>query len=284
MNNSKKGLLILRKLTESNPLLDGQNFLIRVSQDKFKFREFSKIDQEKIKNPNTVKTCWLPVIKGNEFSNNRNDIPVLLTEDVADLVVNRIDTNVNYNIVDGFADITDNKIVGIKFKDIEKFTSMGSYTSDVPFDFVKINLDRFITEHKLQMCPDFQRGHVWTTKQQIAYIEYLFKGGKSGTTVYFNQPGWLNGFDGEFVVVDGLQRLTAITRFLENEIKVFGYYYRDYDRIDAEITIKFCINNLKTRAEVLKWYLEMNSGGVVHTEDELNRVRKMLLEEMNKDL
>jgi hypothetical protein len=30
---------------------------------------------------------------------------------------------------------------------------------------------------------------------------------------------------------------------------------------------------------VLKWYLEFNSGGTVHTEAELNKVRKMIEEE-----
>ena len=42
------------------------------------------------------------------------------------------------------------------------------------------------------------------------------------------------------------------------------------------ITLKVHINNLKTKKEVLTWYLEMNTGGTVHTDDELDRVRKML--------
>jgi hypothetical protein len=39
------------------------------------------------------------------------------------------------------------------------------------------------------------------------------------------------------------------------------------------------VNDLKTREEVLQWYLDLNSGGVVHTEEELNRVREMLEKE-----
>jgi len=37
------------------------------------------------------------------------------------------------------------------------------------------------------------------------------------------------------------------------------------------------INDLPTRKDVLQWYLQMNTGGTVHTEEEINRV-KMLLE------
>ena len=43
-------------------------------------------------------------------------------------------------------------------------------------------------------------------------------------------------------------------------------------------TIKFNINNLAYKKDVLKWYLEMNSGGTVHSDSELNRVREMIKE------
>jgi hypothetical protein len=36
------------------------------------------------------------------------------------------------------------------------------------------------------------------------------------------------------------------------------------------------VNDLKTEAEVLRWYLEINAGGTPHTEEELDKVRKML--------
>lgn len=39
---------------------------------------------------------------------------------------------------------------------------------------------------------------------------------------------------------------------------------------------QWSVNELRTRAEVLRWYLQLNSGGVVHTEEELARVRALL--------
>lgn len=165
----------------------------------------------------------------------------------------------------------------MKFKDIPKFTRAGSWQASMGWKYLIEWINENIRESDLQLNPDFQRGHVWTVEQQIAYIEFRLRGGTSGKTIYFNCPGWMNDFDGDFVCVDGLQRITAIQKFLNNEIKVFGCYYRDFeDKLPSELDMIVNVNNLKTREEVLRWYIEMNSGGVQHTEDEINRVKIML--------
>ena len=169
-----------------------------------------------------------------------------------------------------------------RFKDIPQFTSRGRYAVDYPMDSLVKYLDELQTEMGLQLNPDFQRGHVWTEDQQIAFIEYLLRDGQSGRDLYFNCPSWHlrvpKGEYDEFVCVDGLQRITAITRFIRNEIKVFGSYYKEYtDPIRLRnYTLRFHVNDLKTRREVLTWYLEMNSGGTPHTKEELNRVQQLL--------
>ena len=38
------------------------------------------------------------------------------------------------------------------------------------------------------------------------------------------------------------------------------------------------INNLKTKNEVLQWYIEMNDGGTPHTKEEIDRVKQMMLD------
>ena len=56
-----------------------------------------------------------------------------------------------------------------KFRDIPQFTSDGCYQVNYPI----ISLVRYIEEEVetmgLQLNPEFQRGHVWTEEQQIAY-------------------------------------------------------------------------------------------------------------------
>ena len=48
------------------------------------------------------------------------------------------------------------------------------------------------------------------------------------------------------------------------------------DNLPMEIDIIVNINELKTRKEVLKWYIEMNEGGTPHTEEEIKRVKRLL--------
>lgn len=167
----------------------------------------------------------------------------------------------------------------MKWKDIPQFVRDGSYCVDQPLDHLQHVLDRY-AGMGLQMEPDFQRGHVWTDKQSSRYMEFLLRGGQSNRIIYFNFPGWMNSYEGDFVLVDGLQRLTACLRFLKNELPAFGLLFNEFEgRFPMTLTLRFNVNTLKTRAEVLQWYLDMNSGGVVHTTAELDKVRALLAAE-----
>ena len=175
----------------------------------------------------------------------------------------------------------------MKLKDIPKFTGDGKYSVDTPLNFLKEKIDKWVSKLNLQLNPDFQRGYVWTEAQQIAYMEFILKGGKT-PPIQLNHPGWLNDFNGDFVCVDGLQRLTALLKFLDNKLPVFGGVYmndfEDEQGMFGRYDINIRVNNLQTRKEVLNWYLEMNSGGTVHTEDDLNKVKRLLNEIINDSL
>lgn len=84
----------------------------------------------------------------------------------------------------------------------------------------------------------------------------------------------------DYVCVDGLQRITAVQKFIYNEIKVFGSYYKEFEDslrlLPNMITLN--INNLKTRKEVLQWYIDMNSGGTPHDDNEIEKVKRMIRE------
>lgn len=166
-----------------------------------------------------------------------------------------------------------------KFRDIPQLTRCGNWECDFTFPELVKYIENEIQEQGLQMEPDFQRGHVWTEAQQIAFIEFFLRGGKTGRVIYLNNPSWNfpNKEYNEYVCVDGLQRYTAIKRFINNEIPVFGTYYKDFeDRIRATNTMRLNINDLQSRKEVLQWYIEFNAGGTPHSEDEINRVRMLL--------
>lgn len=174
----------------------------------------------------------------------------------------------------------------MKFKDIPQLTRDGSYQANIPMRYILDKIKEWEEDdyYQLQLNPKFQRGHVWTEEQQIAYVEFLLRGGKSAKVIYFNKPSWnicsSFGYDyDDFVCVDGLQRLTAIMRFLNNEIKVFDTYYKDFeDKLPMGIDLIFNVNNLQTEKEVLQWYVDMNAGGTPHANEEIERVKKMIEE------
>lgn len=136
------------------------------------------------------------------------------------------------------------------------------------------------------ICPDFQRGHVWNDAQRIAWLEYKLSGGHGSDLILWNEYP-----DGAHVLVDGLQRLTSVRMFMRDEIAIFagqggdpeneGWHKSEIDprairRISGGGFLRFTINQLKTRADVLRWYIELNAGGTPHSDEEIERVRAML--------
>jgi hypothetical protein len=167
-----------------------------------------------------------------------------------------------------------------RFQDIPPYTRFGSYEVDIPLQYLEDRVRRDIAEVGLDIDPDFQRAHVWTRDKQIAFMEYLLRGGHSSRVLYFNCGGWMDTFKGPYVLVDGKQRLEAARAFLRNDIPAFGIYCRDFtDDLTLGVTLRWHVNDLKTRREVLQWYLDLNAGGVVHTQEELDKVRELLAKE-----
>lgn len=178
----------------------------------------------------------------------------------------------------------------MNWQDIPQFPNI-HYRVDVPWMFVERNLDTFVNEHGLDLNPDFQRGHVWTEQQQIDYVEFMLRQPQSGREIFFNHRGWMTSFEGDFVLVDGLQRITAARKFLNNELPAYGHLLKDIGGfknkrdqvvIPSDVSFSFQIAKLKTRADVLRWYLDFNSGGTPHAKEEIDRVRELLNKESQK--
>lgn len=174
----------------------------------------------------------------------------------------------------------------VRFRDIKPFTDIGHYSVDYPLNHFKKFIEDEVNTMGLQLNPEFQRGHVWTRDQQISYMEFLLRGGRSGRDLYFNCPSWHHtvpeGAYNDYVCVDGLQRITAVLAFLNDEIPVFHSYYSEYEDSPRVIqdTLRVHVNDLKTYEEVLQWYIEMNAGGTPHTNAEIDRVQHLLQTEI----
>jgi len=176
----------------------------------------------------------------------------------------------------------------MRFKEIRQFTQPAHYSIHTSWGYLEENLKSYdergegITGNLgLDLNPDFQRGHVWTEDKQIAYVEFCLKGGESSRDILFNHPNWMGSYVGQMVLVDGKQRLEAVRKFLRNELPIFGHTIDEFE--DKKIMLRssncdfiFKVNNLKTRKDVLQWYLDLNTGGVVHTTEEIEKVKRLL--------
>src|SRR4029078_12236381 len=100
--------------------------------------------------------------------------------------------------------------------------------------------------------------------------------------LWFNCPGYTGqtvtrGYK-DFVILDGLQRLTAVRRFLRGEVPAFGRCIDEWrDRPDRMVQrFRWNVCELRTRADVLRFYLAFNAGGTPHAAEEIARVRSLL--------
>lgn len=174
---------------------------------------------------------------------------------------------------------------------VRKLTKFPTYSIDIPFDYVEKWLARQAEGDGIDFDPDFQRGHVWSLDQQSKFIEYIVKGGDTSLTLLWNHPSFQREISPQadlpqvLLLVDGKQRLNAVRQFLADQVPIFGHTFSEWDDIDNYLSfnfrLKFAINDLQTRAEVLQWYLDINDGGVVHSKDEIERVRGLLAEELD---
>ncbi len=174
----------------------------------------------------------------------------------------------------------------MKFSDIKPLIQNPSHGPLICWPDLLFWAEREIEKMNLNLDPDFQRIHVWDEEKSRKYVEYKLRGGDFASTLYFNHPypkKVIRGKYNEYVIVDGKQRLTAAMMFLRNELTAFGHYYNEYEDKDflrlRGVYFRIIINDLKTRAEVLRWYLDINTGGVVHSPEEIEKVKKLLAQE-----
>lgn len=165
-----------------------------------------------------------------------------------------------------------------------------AYTVDVHLDYMEDFFQKQMVElpsmgGSFDLAPDFQRGHVWSDTQRVAYIEAVLRG-TAPTRILFNCPGWQRNDAGggdipeyTFQCVDGLQRLTAVRKFLAGEYTIFGgLSVEDLKGTPFALSrfrFQFCVYEFRHRAELLQFYLDLNEGGTVHAPSELDRVRQL---------
>jgi len=150
--------------------------------------------------------------------------------------------------------------------------------------YVREGRDRQGEPNPMNLNPDYQRGPVWDEQRQRRFIGHCLEGGRQ-QSMYVQRDETYADLTEE--VIDGQQRLRAIAAFIYGEIPGEVYHegqwqelwYRDFNEVDRtslRLSSRVVYGDWP-REERLKFYLRLNSGGVAHTEEELDRVRALLV-------
>lgn len=91
------------------------------------------------------------------------------------------------------------------------------FVENKPFSLRQI--DDLISEGDIELSPDFQRNFIWDETRQSRLIESIFLG-LPLPSIYLSQYK-----DGRLTIVDGLQRIMTIRRFLNNKLRLSNLEY-----------------------------------------------------------
>lgn len=77
--------------------------------------------------------------------------------------------------------------------------------------------------------------------------------------------------NGTMIIVDGKQCLNSVSIFVNNVFPLYLKEYKDpifYKDFSPRYGSEFImvVNSLENYTDVIRWYLELNSGGVLHTQ------------------
>lgn len=139
---------------------------------------------------------------------------------------------------------------------------------------------RWIQQGKLNLRPDFQRNFIWSRKKQSLLIESLMLKIPI-PAFYFDEDA-----EGNRTVIDGLQRLSTISDFLEGKFRLYGLQYlincngKSFEELDKRYQMRIedtqlAINILDAKCPAMvkfDVFRRINTGGVPLNSQEVRNV------------
>lgn len=131
----------------------------------------------------------------------------------------------------------------------------------------------------LDMNPDYQRGNVWTMDDKLKLINSVFLNVDIGKFVFIQLPYKDNS--PSYEVLDGKQRIIALTEFYESRFKFEGKYYDDLCIRDQNHFERYHVSVATVKNEEVKlsdkyrYFLRLNMGGKPQDPEHIKAVEKL---------
>lgn len=125
------------------------------------------------------------------------------------------------------------------------------------------------------MTPAFQRkNNKWSTKQKIRFVENLLSGCRSEITLFTTKHDNMDDCE----ILDGLQRLTAISQFILGEFPIFDDVYFHQIAIpnifiNGRVSIR--VYEFPTLRKAVEFYIAMNEG-ITHSPEDIQHAKNFL--------
>lgn len=129
---------------------------------------------------------------------------------------------------------------------------MNNKTKEFVLD--QTTIKKLLTAYKL-IIPDFQRSFVWKNNKKYQLLSSLFKGFPIGALTLYED-------NGQYYIIDGLQRINTLQQYLSSPAKIVGfkeYYGKIQEHIKkfiAEHNIELTENKIKKC--IKEWYEELD--------------------------
>lgn len=134
--------------------------------------------------------------------------------------------------------------------------------------------------------PDYQRDFVWTDDDREKLIDSVYNNIEIGKFVFVRLP-WQGKEYPTYQILDGKQRLSALLDFYLNRFKYKGYYFNDLLREDQYWFKNFSVSVAElpetlSREQILRQFILLNTTGHVMEEKQLEKVQKLLENEVKQ--
>jgi len=132
----------------------------------------------------------------------------------------------------------------------------------------------------VDMDVDYQRDHVWSKADKIALIDSIFNNIEIGKFVFVERNLRVKGK--LYEILDGKQRLTAITEFVEDRLKYRGFYFSElsyhdqYKFTDTNVSYGYLEN--PSKEAIFETFIKLNTCGKPMASKHINHVKQLLSE------
>lgn len=134
------------------------------------------------------------------------------------------------------------------------------------------------------IIPKYQRGLVWSLENKQNLIQSIMLGSPIGEFIFAKQEvDEKNDYHVDWTIIDGQQRINALREFVTNQFNdKDSRYFKDYSYREMTYLVELFSNftamyiqDLSEPAQV-EVYLAKNTGGVVHSKEELQKAKNYL--------